>query len=861
MATPQIHFETLPNGLTLLAREMHSAPVVNLQIWVAVGSADERPGEEGLAHFHEHMLFKGTKRRGVGEVAAAIEGAGGSINAYTSFDVTVYHATMPADARAVGLDVLADALRHSIFDTDEVRRETEVVLEEIRRSEDSPGHVLSDAVFREAYRVHPYSLPILGPAENVGGFRREQVMAFFERWYTPDNMVVVAAGDFDTRQLAAEIKDAFGDALPGSAARNRPTEPPQEGLRPLLVKRPFERVRFDLSWQGTPFRNPDATHLDLLSFVLGESESSPPRATRQGSRSAGRPNRFLLLLPARSGPFFRHRRMRPRPHPRSARSHRQRSRTPAVASRSPRKNSNAHARTSWPVNTSSARAWRAARASSGASTSWAATSRLEERYFESVRNATPDDLLGVAPSRYLGNEQLTAGVMLPSDDALAIGITQEAVRNAFETGTSRSRRRFRAPKRTSERESIHSYALPGGAALHVLPRHDVPVVAARAAFMGGLLADEPRSAGLSQFTAALWMRGTRARAAADYARAVENLAAEIDSFSSRNSMGLVLEVTSDKLAPSLDLFTEALREPAFDAGEIERERRETLAAIERREDQLAHRAFRLLAENHYDTHPYRLPMIGTRESVHHFDAESVAARHAQVACGRNLVVAVSGDVDPDAIAQALSVRLEGLAPGEPLELPSEDAAPGEIRRVALRKERAQTHLAMGFRGLTVADPDRDALEVIAQVMAGQGGRLFLELRDRQSLAYAVSASNIEGVAPGLFALYIATAPEKADAALAGMQEELERFLEAPPDDEELERAKRYLAGSFAIQQQRNAARAAHTALDGLYGLGPEAHLGYALRIAQVSKQDVLRVARRVLRLDAYTLAIVGDVDT
>ena len=112
----RVHHEVLPNGLTLLLRESHLAPVADLQIWAKVGSADERANEAGLAHFHEHMLFKGTERRGVGEVAGEVEGAGGRINAYTSFDVTVYYATLPSVALPTGLDVLSDAVRHSTFD-------------------------------------------------------------------------------------------------------------------------------------------------------------------------------------------------------------------------------------------------------------------------------------------------------------------------------------------------------------------------------------------------------------------------------------------------------------------------------------------------------------------------------------------------------------------------------------------------------------------------------------------------------------------------------------------------------------------------------------------------------------------------
>jgi zinc protease len=392
-------------------------------------------------------------------------------------------------------------------------------------------------------------------------------------------------------------------------------------------------------------------------------------------------------------------------------------------------------------------------------------------------------------------------------------------------------------------------------------------VAARAAFLGGLLAEDEATAGVGSFLASMWMRGTRTRSAADFNRAVENLAADVDGFSGRNSLGFVLEVTSDKLEPTLDLFAEVMLEPAFDSEELERERSETLASLARREDQLAQRAFLLFTETHYPKHPYRLPMTGTPESVQRFDVELLRRHHARLIRAENLVIAVSGDVDPDEIAKSLSVRLADLpggggpsggrfeAPSPPIE-----PEPTELRSAHIRKERAQTHIVMGFRGLTVSDPDRYALDVITQLLAGQGGRLFLELRDRRSLAYTVSASNVEGVAPGFFSVYIATAGEKVDEAQRGILEQLERLLSDAPADDEFSRAKRYLSGNFAIDQQRNSARAAHASLDALYGLGPEANLGYAAEIESVSKEDLLRVARRILKLDAYTIALVGDLD-
>jgi zinc protease len=845
--------EVLANGLTLLLSESHAAPVAELQVWLGVGSADERADEAGLAHFHEHMLFKGTARRGVGEVAGEVEGAGGRINAYTSFDITVYHATVPCDRTGVALDVLADAVRNPAFDPDEIDREIDVVLEEIGRADDSPSQVLAAATFAETYRAHPYRAPILGTRESVSSFDRARVQAFFERWYTPENMTVVAVGDFDPDELAAAIRDAFAGARRGEARRARPPEPPQRGLRSVVLSRPFQRTGLELVWPGVALAHPDVAALDLLAFVLGHGDSSrlvlrvQERAALSDRIDAScytplDPGCFSLGIDTDAG--------RAAPAIEAAIAEIERVRSEPITDAELEK-----ARTNFLTAEHFERESVTGIAQKfGGFELLAGDWRAEARYLDAVRAATRADLLRVA-REYLQPERLTVGAVLPVADAGALDAAR--IDAAVRAGTERTRRSFSVPARGKVAEGIHAYTLAGGGRLYVVPRRRVPVVAARAAFHGGLLAEDERSAGLSSFLASMWLRGTRARSAEDFARAAESLAAEIDGFSGRSSLGLTLETPSEHLLGSLDLFAEALLEPAFDPEELERERRETLAAIARREDRLAARAYLLFAQTHFERHPYRLPLLGSSESVESFDAEGVAEHHARLVRSPNLVLAIAGDVDPDGVAQQIAARFADLdaAPSPPPWPPLEDA-PAGIRRAELVRDRAQAHLVLGFRGLTVRDDDRHALEIVSQILAGQGGRLFLELRDRQGLAYTVTATNAEGLAPGTFSVYIATSPEKLDQARRGLLRELERVLESPPAEAELERARRFLIGNFAIDEQRNAVHAAHVCLDALYGLGPDAGRHYPEQIASVGKDDVLRVARRVIRLDAYTEACI-----
>ena len=871
VSTLKIHDETLDNGLRLLLRESHVSPVANLQIWAQVGSADEGPGEEGLAHFHEHMLFKGTERRGVGEIAGDVEGAGGRINAYTSFDVTVYYATLPAAALGTGVDVLSDAVLHSRFDADEVAREQEVVIEEIRRSEDTPGHVLGDLTFREAYHEHPYRAPILGTPESVSGLSRDRCLNFFRRWYAPDNLTVIAAGDFDTETLRDQIAELFASATPGQAQRQRPIEPRHTHLKTAVLRRPFEGHRFELAWPSAAFRETDATYLDLLSFLLGECDSS--RLAQRVREQTGLVDKIdsSSYTPVDRGLFSINFETDPARAPRALEAiaeevERLRS-EPVSDEELERARANFLATEHFERESVSGMASKI-----GSFELMGGGWETEEDYFAHLRTATPDDLLRVA-QEYLSLDQLTACALIP--EASGDEIDEARLAEALQAGHARvprgqaKRREPSAPKPTEslplrtepvdERGpgEIYPYSLPGGGKLYVAPRRSVPVVAGRAAFFGGLLAETESNSGLGSFTASMWSRGTERQSAVEFARAVEDLAADVSGFSGRSSVGLTFESTSDQLIPVLELAAEVLTTPRFEAEEIERERRETLAAIDRRADQLSQRAFQIFVETEFPKHPYRRSMLGERESVIRFDEPAIRAQHHHLIRSSNLHLAIAGDVDPDETAHAVIDRLRHL-PDAPFERPvaPTDPLPTEIQEKVLEKDRAQAHLVLGFRGTTISDPDRHGLEVLSHVLSGQGGRLFLDLRDRQSLAYSVSAMNVEGLDPGFFAVYIGTAPDKVDVARAGILDHLQRLVDEAPSEDELDRARRNLIGNFAINQQRSAARAGHIALDTLYGLGPASHRDYPDQIAAITREDVLRIARQFFRLDAYTIALV-----
>jgi zinc protease len=323
-------------------------------------------------------------------------------------------------------------------------------------------------------------------------------------------------------------------------------------------------------------------------------------------------------------------------------------------------------------------------------------------------------------------------------------------------------------------------------------------------------------------------------------------------------VGVRGEFLSRHFEHAFRLLGESVTEPLFPEAEVARERRLLLQDILTREDKPSGLAFDLFSKTLYQAHPYRMPTLGERGSVEALTPEALRDYHAGYMDPSQLTLCVVGDVKVEEV-MALAREYFGTprgkarsAPAVPVDPPPE--APREDKRVLAR---AQSHVVYGFMGARLNDSWRHALEVLSTVLSGQGGRLFLELRDKRSMAYSVSSFTVEGVDPGYFAAYIGTSPEKVDAALAGIREELARVRDERVSETELARARQHLIGTHAIGLQRNAARAALLAIDTCYGMGLENFLHYTDHIAQVTAEDVQAVARRVIDFEHSAQVLVG----
>ena len=271
----RFHRFTMENGMSVVLNENQNAPVVALQIWVKVGSGDEKDDEAGICHFIEHMLFKGTEKRKVREMAREIESLGGTINAYTSYDQTVYHINIASRYASTGLDILSDAVQHSTFDPQELEREREVVLEEIRMGQDNPRRRIFIQTMATLYQYHPYRRPIIGYEKTIRSVTRDQMVSFFKKWYVPNRMVFIAVGDFDLLEMEKKVRETFKEFKPSpESIPQRSGEPEQTDVRSVISHGNFKETYLQISFPIPSAKHEDTPALDALSHILGGGEAS-----------------------------------------------------------------------------------------------------------------------------------------------------------------------------------------------------------------------------------------------------------------------------------------------------------------------------------------------------------------------------------------------------------------------------------------------------------------------------------------------------------------------------------------------------------------------------------------------------------
>jgi zinc protease len=861
------HRRRLDNGLTVLVREDHSAPVVAVVTHVKAGYFDEPDQLVGISHVLEHMYFKGTETRVAGEIARETKSAGGYLNAGTIYDRTTYYTVLPAASLEQALDIQADALQRSAIDDDELRKELLVIIQEAKRKLDNPSAVAQESLFETMFDVHRMRRWRIGTEAMLSGFTRDDVWQYYRNLYRAANTILVIAGDVEAHHAFALARRYYGDLPAGEPVRDAgAAEPERRGFRYREIQGDIIQTYVELGWRTPGTLHPDTPALDVLAVALGQGRAS--RLYRH-VRDAGAVAAISAAnyTPTTLGVFGAGAELDP-PDVTGALGRIGRVLMDALAA------GFSDAETERARNIIEAQFSRRLETAEGQATviaDWEALGdwRLADAYIGAIMSVTPDMLQDVA-RRYLQPEDLTLLVYAPrgrpvfGESHAAAGRAHEALFGQAgataaspvpaaapgETGRSAAPRAMHAAGRLRPEhveDGVHIYALHrGDARIVVKPRATAPLVSIALYCRGGAVLEGEGTAGLTRLTARTSVKGTRSRSGPQLAEESEALGGSIVTGVGADMLDWSITIPARHFQRGLDLLLDAALEPAFHEDEAERERKIALSDLERIRDDMYVHPVRMALASAYPGHPYGFSPDLLERSYRGLDMRSLPGWHRdRVLRGAPQVLVVGDIADPDAAAAAIAARLDGhLEPPAP-------ASPDPARWVgggvvAEERDKAQTSIVLAFPGPPRNHPDLYPLQLLSAAIAGLGGRMFEELRSRRSLAYAVSAAPVPRWLGGAFVAYIGTSPEREDEAREAMLAELGRPTVERLDPEELARARRYMIGSWQIRQQTHARQLADLGYALLLGDGLRDLREFEARINALAAEDVRAAAERWL---------------
>ncbi len=825
----------LPNGLTIIVQEDRSAPVASVQAWCGTGSIDENAHlGAGLSHILEHMLFKGTKRYPANAIAQKIQDVGGYINAYTSFDRTVYWIDVPKDGTAAALEILSDAMMNSTLPAAEYAKEQEVIRREFAMGMDDPDRMAGQLLFATAFQRHPYRLPVIGLIDVYNQLTRDQVMAYYQARYVPNNLTFIVVGDVEAEAVYRQLGDFFKD-YPAKSLQPIfvPSEPPQLGRRVVHQDFVTELTRLSLAWHIPEITHPDVPALDLLSTILGDGRSS--RLYRRVREETGLAYGVAAFSYTPGDPGLLGIDATVEPANREATQELvlkiideiKEAGVTAEELAKAKKISLSHHLGSLTTMRGQA---------SDLGSNWFLTRNLDftRDYLAAVQKLTPDDVRRVT-SKYLTDDNLTVVSLNPKTAA---------------AGTTKRPQPLAAGE-------IQKIELSNG--LRLLVREDprLPLVSMASVFRGGLLAETRATNGITRLMSKVLIKGTKTRTAEEIADTIEAVGGSIGSDAGNNSFSVALDVTQPDLKLGIEILSDILLNATMPETAVAREKEVQLAGIKEDDEQLTTVARNILREALFREHPYALRGKGSVESVMKLTRKDLIGFRDRYLVAKNGVISVFGNVRAAEVRDLFEQALGDMPAGELAHLrPPQPPPLDETVTVESLKEKAQGVLMVGYRGADIFSPDRFALELIDEASSDLGSRFFVRIREQMGLAYYVGASQMQGLVPGLFLFYLGTDPQKIEPVKTALLEEISKLASEGLTADELARAKKKMIGQQQIANQSNDSFGYMAALDELYGLGFNHYKTLEREVEAVGLEEIRRAAAKYFQNQPYVLAIV-----
>ncbi|MBQ9407556.1 MAG: insulinase family protein [Desulfovibrio sp.] len=830
----------LPNGLRVCIIKDTRFPLVATRLYVRTGSANEDLKQAGISHLLEHMVFKGTDHRPKGQISKAVEALGGYLNAAISFDKTWYITDMPAAHWRTGMDVVKEMAFQASLDAHELEAEKEVVISELERDQDSPGHRLFEALQTSALGKTPYGRPIIGFKETVRAITAEDLRAYVRRWYQPQNMLLLVAGDLDVHAVLEHAVTLFGD-LTNTHEFPRPAavdvQHSCDGPRVEVLRGPWNKVYLGMAFPAPALNDMRSVALDVLCYILGgDSASVLPLAYMYDKRLVDAIDMGNMSL-TRGGLLYLTATLDAKNLREFWDSLTQRLAKVKAVDFKPEFLTRARFNLEDALD-------RSAETLVGLA-SWAGAVQFDlggdqaEKNLRYTQRHVDWAQVQEAIDLWMHPDRMRVRVLVP--EKAEVPDLEAILEKNWPAGASGVVAQEQAAQ--GQREMLD---LGQGRTLILIPDTTVPYVAMKFMLPGGNALLKPQQQGLAELTARTLTEGCGQMDAPALGRYLADRAASLGANAGIQTFTISLSGPACFQADYLSLLGDVLRRARLEEKDVRREAEDVKASIRQRADNPTALLFSRLGSLLYPNgQAYGYDPLGNEDNLNAFTSKDVRAFWKQQ-LQYPWTLAVAGAFDREAVlAFAKSLPLP-----EKKELQLAPPVWGKERTLDLHVPgRNQAHVVQAFQAVPFTHPDAPAFSLLQAVLAGQSGLLFTRLRDEQGLGYVVTAMYHGMAEAGRMVFYIGTTPDKVEQARKGFAEIIAELASKPLPKEMLQAGANSLLGNYLRSRQSLASRAGEAATDRTLRLPPSFEKSLIDKAAQLTPEDIQAVVRKYLKQD------------
>ena len=832
----------LDNGQTVVIQEVKNNPIVTIDTWIKAGSIDEDDSNNGVAHFLEHLFFKGTKNHEAGEFDQILETKGAITNAATSKDFTHYYVTIPSKDFDLAMELHGDMMMHPLIPRNEMEKERKVVLEEINKDLVSPTRILQENLNSMMYTNHPYKRKVIGRSDVIETITRDQVLNFYNAHYSPSNMITIVVGDVDTNHALERIKEVFNAEYKKQTKTIYPKEAQLTSQQKKVEYIKTESGYMVIGFRGTPIDDNDSYALDVLSTILGDGRSSILNQVLKEKK------RLAFSVDAGNstfrddGIFYISANFEPE-------KCKQVQDTIFEEIKKIQDKGVTDEQLNLAKNIIERNTYYSRESITNIATEIGYTMALTndikfyDTYLDKIKSVSKDEVKRVA-NKYLGENKSAVSIILPESSK------NIPVANKIQTaGTA---------ELISETNGTQKYKLSDGATMLYTPNSSNDIIAISIYAKGGQLLD--KIAGTANLTASAMMKGTKNYTSLELSQVLEDNGIKIVPSAGADAFSVTVLTTKEEYDKTMELLNEVVNNAVFDDYEIEKVKSDKLSAIKSNKDVPIKQAIEEYRDMIYKNTPYSISSKVLEKNIPNIKKSGIVEYYNKIFDPKNIVISINGNIDKDKTVQDLNKIFEPKTECNNFDYKAYESKIPRVTTPRVNTVKMPTETAWILLGWqtdgVLSEKDYATLQVIDSLLGtGMSSRLFKDLREQEGLAYQLGTGYSPNVLRGSFMMYIGTNPATLEKSKQGLFSEIEKLKTEYVGDKELKDAKEKLIGNYVIGLETNLDKASNLGWYETSTRGYEFKEKYEDLINSVTDADIIEVANKYFN-DNYIMSIV-----